>query len=139
LNPFETGVADSEDTDYRTHRAMPRMIASLVVAFFAYIGLALGGGFGAIANTETSSFSAGKSNQPLYQSLRDTARGIVVVERNADAKGSWHDGNAALAPVPPSLSIFNPISQPRDLAGAAPATAVSFRPYLARGPPLVAA
>lgn len=117
---------------------MPRVIASLVFAFFAYLGLALGGGFGAIADNETNSFSAGKNNQPLYQSLRDTARGIVAAERNAEAKSSWHDGNAALAPTPPSLSAFNRSSLPRDHARAPLAASLPFRAYLARAPPLTA-
>jgi uncharacterized iron-regulated membrane protein len=139
LNPFDPGIADSEDIDRRTHHAMPRVIASLVVAFFAYIGFALGGGLGAIANNETNSFSAGKSNQPLYLSLRDTARGIVAAERDAVPKNGWHDGHAALVPAPPSLSLFNPTSQPRDLFEAAPPAAYSMRAYLARGPPITAA
>jgi uncharacterized iron-regulated membrane protein len=138
LNPFDPGIADSDDADRRTHHAMPRVIASLVFAFFAYLGLALGGGFGAIANNETNSFSAGKNNQPLYQSLRDTARGIVAAERNAEAKNSWHDGNAALVPTPPSLSAFNRSSLPRDHARAPLAASLPFRAYLARAPPLTA-
>jgi len=103
LNPFDPGIADSDDADRRTHHAMPRVIASLV-----------------------------------YQSLRDTARGIVAAERNAEAKNSWHDGNAALVPTPPSLSAFNRSSLPRDHARAPLAASLPFRAYLARAPPLTA-
>src|ERR1700712_4727790 len=109
---------------------MPRVIASLIFAFFAYLGLALGGGFGAIANNETNSFSAGKNNQPLYQSLRDTARGIVAAERNAEAKSSWHDGNSALAPAPLSLFSFNSSTPPSDHVRAPLAAYLPFRAYL---------
>jgi hypothetical protein len=136
LDPFEPGFADSEEMEsYETHRAMPRVIASLVVAFFAYIGFALGGGFGAALNTETSSFAAGKTSQPLYLSLRDTARGIVAAERDAAPKGAWHEGAAALLPAPPSLSLLNPPASAHDFADASSAAFLPPRAYLARAPP----
>jgi hypothetical protein len=137
LDPFEPGFADSEEMDsHETPRAVPRVIASLVVAFFAYIGFALGGGFGAALNTETSSFAAGKSTQPLYLSLRDTARGIVAAERDAAPKGTWHEGASALLPAPPSLSLLNPPASAHDYADASPTASIPSRAYLARAPPV---
>jgi uncharacterized iron-regulated membrane protein len=135
LNPLDAGIADSEDADHTTRHAMPRVIASLVFAFFAYLGLALGGGFGAIANDETNSFSAGKNNQPLYQPLRDTARGILASERKSDAGSSWHGGNDVLVPAQSSLFALNLSSQPRDHVRAPRAALLPFRAYVARAPP----
>jgi hypothetical protein len=136
LDPFEPGFADSEEMDsHETTRAVPRVIASLVVAFFAYIGFALGGGFGAVVGTETNSFAAGKANQPLYLSLRDTARGIVAAEREAAPKGTWHGGSEALLPDPPSLSLLNPPASAHDHADASTAASLAPRAYLARAPP----
>ena len=47
------------------------MIASLFVAFFAYLGLALGGGINLAARADAEAFSSGKDSQPLYLALRD--------------------------------------------------------------------
>jgi hypothetical protein len=138
LNPFEPGFADSEEIDsHEMPRAVPRVIASLVVAFFAYIGFALGGGFGGIAGTDASSFAAGKSNQPLYLSLRDNTRGIMSGERDVAAKGTWHDGAAALVPAPPSLPLLATLASVLDVANGSPAAPASPRAYLARAPPAV--
>ncbi len=138
MNPFEPGFADSEEMEsYETPRAVPRVIASLVVAFFAYIGFALGGGFGAVVSTETSSFAAGKSSQPLYLSLRDTARGIVAAERDAAPKGTSHGGADALLPAPSSPSLLNPPASAHNYADASPAASLSPRAYLARAPPVL--
>ncbi len=136
MNPFESGFADNEEADsHRTRHAVPRVIASLIVAFFAYLGMAIGGGFGSVVSTETSSFSSGKSTQPLYLSLRDTTRGIVAAERDAAPKGSWHDGAPALLPAPPTLSLLNPPASASDPADAALAAFLLPSAYLARAPP----
>lgn len=132
----ENGIADSDEINRQPRGAMPRLLASLIVAFFAYLGLMLGGGFGALNSTESNSFSAAKgSQQPHYLSIRDTTRGIVVADRDAEPKASWHDGNAALL-APPVLIAFSH-------SGTAPiavlATRLAFSgavgAYLARGPP----
>lgn len=139
MNPFEPGFADSEEIDiHETPRAVPRVIASLVVAFFAYIGFALGGGFGGLASADTNSFAAGKGNQPLYLSLRDNTRGIISGERDTATKGSWHDGPTALLPAQPTLSILAAPAAELDAADAFPAVSPSPRAYLARAPPITA-
>lgn len=114
------------------------MIASLIVAFFAYIGFAVGGGFGSLASPETNSFSAGRGSQPLYLSLRDTARGIVTAERKAASKNNWHDEGAALPPAPPSLSRLDPTARLHDPVRATPILSRRLQAYLARGPPAAA-
>ncbi len=135
----DDGIADSEETR-QPRGAMPRVMASLVVAFFAYLGLLLGGGFGTFASTETNNFSAAKgSQQPHYLTLRDNTRGIVAAHRDVEPKASWHDGNAGLiaqaTPIAPSYSVaIAPASPASAPAGAQPGNA-----YLAQGPPAVSA
>lgn len=133
----DVGIAESEETSRQPRGAMPRVMASLVVAFFAYLGLALGGGFGSLAGTETNNFSAAKGSQqqPHYLSVRDTARGIVAAERNAEPKASWHDGNAAdLAPVL-IFAYSRRASDLFDATGTRPAKPLGLSAYLAQGPP----
>ncbi|WFS01237.1 hypothetical protein [Rhizobium tumorigenes] len=135
----DDGIADSEEM--RQQRgAMPRVVASLIVAFFAYLGLAFGGGFATFASTEANNFSAAKgSQQPHYITQRDNARGVVAAERNAEPKSSWHDGNATLLALATPIHVFD-----YD-AGCLPALASSLcgpynaPAYLARGPPAVSA
>jgi hypothetical protein len=137
LSLSDIGIAESEETSRQKRGAMPRVMASLVVAFFAYLGLALGGGFGSLAGTETNNFSAAKGGQqqPHYLSVRDTARGIVATERNAEPKAGWHDGNTAdVAPV----LIFAYSRRATDLfdvAASERAEPLGLGAYLARGPP----
>jgi hypothetical protein len=138
LDLYEDGIADSEDAPSGARRAMPRVIASLVVAFFAYLGLAVGGGIGSTA-AEANSFSAGKGPQPLYLSLRDAQRGIVADERSVEPKGAWHDGNPALLAAAPFLPLAAPLSPPGVPSEAAFTALLPFQAYLARAPPLVAA
>ncbi|MET0748598.1 MAG: hypothetical protein ABWY49_10435 [Rhizobium sp.] len=132
----DTGIADSDEISRQNRGAMPRVMASLIVAFFAYLGLALGGGFGTLASTETNNFSAAKgSQQPHYLTVRDTTRGIVIADRDVEPKASWHDGNAA--PLAPPVIIAFSTS---DAAPLAPPAALPIRlqdvgAYLARGPP----
>jgi hypothetical protein len=115
---------------------MPRVMASLIFAFFAYLGLALGGGFGSLASTETNNFSAAKgSQQPHYLTVRDTARGIVATERNVEPKTSWHDGNAALLAPPLIIALSYADATPLTLPAAVPARLENIGAYLARGPP----
>ncbi|MBO9097244.1 MULTISPECIES: hypothetical protein [unclassified Rhizobium] len=135
----DDGIADSEEMR-QPRGAMPRVMASLIVAFFAYLGLALGGGFATFASTETNNFSAAKgSQQPHYIAQRDNSRGVVAAERSAEPKASWHDGNAAL------LAFATPIHTFDYDAGCLPPLASSLsgpgnvRAYLARGPPAASA
>jgi hypothetical protein len=137
LNPFEFGIADSEESDSRTHRADARVMASLFVAFFAYIGLALGGGITLTARADAESFSSGKDNQPLYLSLRDTVRGIVIAERMSAPKGNWHDAGPAALAAPPVLAFLGNNWQPHDAGNAPSRSSVSSNAYHARAPPVV--
>ena len=135
MSPLEFGAADSEDSDHRKHRAGARVIASLFVAFFAYIGLALGGGINLAARADADALSSGKDTQPLYLSLRDPVRGIVVADRLVTPKATWHDiGPATLAALP---SLGYPASswQSNCPDDAARFESPTFRAYRARGPP----
>lgn len=135
----DDGIADSDETRH-PRGAMPRVMASLIVAFFAYLGLALGGGFGTFASTETNNFSAAKgSQQPHYLTLRDNTRGIVVAAGDNEPKASWHDGNAALiaSGMQAAPSPFNAVS-PLSPASSQ-ATDGNGGAYLAQGPPVVSA
>ncbi|MGO4439383.1 hypothetical protein [Rhizobium sp. RAF56] len=137
MNPSEYGIADGEETNNGARPTMPRLVASLVVAFFAYLGLAIGGGFGAAATAETNSFSAGKGTQPLYLSLRDTARGVLASsERDLEPKGAWHDGNDALVPTPTSLILPYTALPTGDALKPLAAELPAPGAYLARGPPV---
>ena len=111
------------------------MIASLFVAFFAYVGLALGGGINLATRADAEALSSGKDSQPLYLSLRDPVRGIVVADRLVTPKAAWQDlGPATLAALPtlgyPATSWLP--SRPKD---AARLESLAFRAYLARAPP----
>lgn len=137
MNPSEFGIADGEETRYGARPTMPRVAVSLIVAFFAYLGLAIGGGLGASATAETNSFSAGKGTQPLYLSLRDTARGIIAsAERDLEPKGAWHDGHDALVPVPVALVFPFGTSAAGDSGKAQPAARLTNGAYSARAPPI---
>ena len=134
----DVGIAESEETSRQKRGAMPRVMASLVVAFFAYLGLALGGGFGSLASPETNNFSAAKGGQqqPHYLTVRDTARGIVAADRNVEPKASWHDGNTADVA---SILIFAYSRRASDLfdpIGAVSDEIPATNAYLARGPRL---
>jgi len=139
LSLSDDGIADSDETRH-PRGAMPRVMASLIVAFFAYLGLALGGGFGTFASTETNNFSAAKgSQQPHYLTLRDNTRGIVVAAGDNEPKASWHDGNAALiaSGMQTAPSLFG-IALP--LSPASPqVTDGNVGAYLAQGPPAASA
>ena len=139
MNPFEFGAADSEDKDNRTHRAGARVIASLFVAFFAYIGLALGGGINVATRADADALASGKDSQPLYLSLRDPVRGIVVVDRLATPKATWHDMGPATLAALPSLGYPATPWQPSHPGNAARLESLAFRAYLARAPPGVLA
>jgi len=140
LSLSETGIADSDEINRQPRGAMPRVMASLIFAFFAYLGLALGGGFGALASPETNNFSAAKgSQQPHYLTVRDTTRGIVASERNAEPKTSWHDGNAALLALPLRIAFSHSDALPPTLPMALPARLQNVGAYLARGPPAACA
>ncbi|TXI90850.1 MAG: hypothetical protein E6Q40_00275 [Cupriavidus sp.] len=135
MSPLEFGSADSEDRDDRTHRAGARVIASLFVAFFAYIGLALGGGINLATRADADALSSGKDNQPLYLTLRDPVRGIVATDRLVTPKATWHDmGSATLAALP-SLGYPATPWQPRHAGDASRPESPTFRAYLARAPP----
>lgn len=137
MNLFEAGVADSDDSKYRTHAAAPRLIVSLLVAFFAYLGLALGGGINPAARAETNSFASGRNSQPqpLYLTLRDTMRGIITAERKPVHKPDWPDsGPAAMAPAAAMLPTDAPCPAWRVQSRSVSATV--FKPYGARAPPL---
>ena len=111
------------------------MIASLFVAFFAYIGLALGGGINVATRADADALASGKDSQPLYLSLRDPVRGIVVVDRLATPKATWHDmGPATLAALP---TLGYPASSWLSIhpGNATRLESLAFRAYLARGPP----
>jgi hypothetical protein len=136
LTPFEFGAADSEETDSRTHRAGARVMASLFIAFFAYIGLALGGGLSLTARADADALSSGKDNQPLYLALRDPVRGIVAADRTVTPKATWHDAGPATLTAIPSLLLFNNASPLRDGNEARPHESFAFRAYLARAPPV---
>ena len=130
----DNGIADSEETQHRG--AMPRVMASLIVAFFAYLGLALGGGFGTLSSAETNNFSAAKgTQQPHYLTIRDTTRGIVAAERNVEPKTSWHDGNAGLLAPPAQIALSYCNATPPTLPAALPTRLQNVGAYLARGPP----
>ncbi|MFT4002575.1 MAG: hypothetical protein QM684_20255 [Rhizobium sp.] len=135
MSPLEFGLADSEDRDDRTHRAGVRVIASLFVAFFAYIGLALGGGINLATRADADALSSGKDSQPLYLSLRDPVRGIAVADRLVTPKATWHDiGPATLAALP-SLAYPTALWRPSHAGDAARLESLAFRAYLARAPP----
>ncbi|MBB6487999.1 hypothetical protein [Rhizobium lusitanum] len=135
MSPFEFGAADSEDRDDRTHRAGARVIASLFVAFFAYIGLALGGGINLATRADADALSSGKDTQPLYLSIRDPIRGIVVADRLVTSKATWNDiGPATLASFPLLEHVARPW-QPRDQASVSLLESAHSRVYLARAPP----
>lgn len=135
----DDGIADSDETSH-PRGAMPRVMASLAVAFFAYLGLLLGGGFGTFASTETNNFSSAKgSQQPHYLALRDNTRGIVAAQRDVEPKASWHDGNAglitqAMPSLPSPSASATPVSHALPQAGTQPGSA-----YLAQGPPAISA
>lgn len=135
MNPFEFGTADSEDKDDRTHRAGARVIASLFVAFFAYIGLALGGGINVATRADADALASGKDSQPLYLSLRDPVRGIVVADRLATPKATWHDMGPATLAALPSLGYPATSWQPSHPGNAVRLESLAFRAYLARAPP----
>ncbi len=135
MSPLEFGIADSEDKDDRTHRAGGRVIASLFVAFFAYIGLALGGGINLAARADADALSSGKDSQPLYLSLRDPVRGIVVADRLVTPKATWHDIGPAILASLPSLDYLATPWQPRHPGDAARLESLAFSAYFARGPP----
>ena len=136
MSPSDLGFAESEEISRQPRGAMPRVMASLIVAFFAYLGLALGGGFGTLASTETNNFSAAKgSQQPHYLTLRDTARGIVAAERDAEPKASWHDGNAALLAPPVLIAFSYSDATLLTVPAALPIRLGRVEAYLARGPP----
>ncbi|ENN84044.1 putative transmembrane protein [Rhizobium freirei PRF 81] len=135
MSPLEFGAADSEDRDDRTHGAGARVIASLFVAFFAYIGLALGGGINLATRADAEALSSGKDSRPLYLSIRDPVRGIVVADRLVTPKATWHDiGPATLASVPLLEHIARPW-QPSDHAIVSRLESAHSRAYLARAPP----
>ncbi|MDL2404895.1 hypothetical protein PY650_04315 [Rhizobium calliandrae] len=118
-----------------TRRAGARVIASLFVAFFAYIGLALGGGINLASRADAEAFSSGKDSQPLYLALRDPVRGIVVADRTVTPKATWHDIGPATLTALPSLGLLsNPWQQP-DRGEAIQRESLAFRAYLARAPP----
>ena len=132
----ENGIADSDEISRQPRGAMPRVLASLIVAFFAYLGLMLGGGFGALNSAETNNFSAAKgSQQPHYLSVRDTTRGIVVADRDAEPKASWHDGNAALLAPPVLIAFSHSGTTALAMPATRPAWSAAVGAYLARGPP----
>lgn len=136
MNPFEFGAADSEENDeIRTRRAGVRVVASLFVAFFAYLGLALGGGINLAARADADAFSSAKDTQPLYLALRDPIRGMVVADRTATPKTTWHDAGPATLPAPSSISLLIRLWQPRDRGEAEQHESLAFRAYLARAPP----
>jgi hypothetical protein len=136
LSPLEFGAADSEDKDDRTHRAGARVIASLFLAFFAYLGLALGGGINLAARSDADALSSGKDNQPLYLSLRDPVRGMVVADRTALPKATWHDIGPATLATAPSFRLLIDLWQPRDRSDVTQPEILAFRAYLARAPPV---
>lgn len=134
----DTGIADSDEMQPRG--AMPRVMASLIFAFFAYLGLALGGGFGALASPESNNFSAAKgSQQPHYLTVRDTTRGIVIADRDIEPKASWHDGNAALLAPPVRIAFSHSDALSPALPAAQPRGLHDVGAYLARGPPAASA
>jgi len=136
LSLSDTGIADSDEISRQNRGAMPRVMASLIVAFFAYLGLALGGGFGTLASTETNNFSAAKGGlQPHYLTIRDTARGIVIADRDVEPKASWHDGNAAPLAPPVIIAFSYSDATPSVPPTALPARLQDIGAYLARGPP----
>jgi hypothetical protein len=135
LSPLEFGAADSEDRDERTHRAGARVIASLFVAFFAYIGLALGGGINLATRADAEALSSGKDSQPLYLSLRDPIRGIVVADRLVVPKATWHDMAPATLSALPTLGYPATSWQVSRPNHAARLESLAFRAYLARAPP----
>ncbi|QND49506.1 hypothetical protein HB780_28850 [Rhizobium lusitanum] len=135
MNPFEFGAADNEENDERKHHAGTRVIASLFVAFFAYLGLALGGGINLAARADAEAFSSGRDSQPLYIAQRDPLRGIVVSDRTALPKATWHDiGPVTLAAIP-SFGLLVSTWQPRDRGDVTRPEIFTFRAYLARAPP----
>ncbi|MDL2401411.1 hypothetical protein [Rhizobium mayense] len=136
MDPFEFGAADSEENDSRmTRRAGARVIASLFVAFFAYVGLALGGGINLAARADAEAFSSGKDSQPLYLALRDPVRGTVVADRTVTPKATWHDiGPATLAALP-SLGFLSNPWRPSDRGVITRHESFAFGAYLARAPP----
>ena len=135
MNPFEFGAADSEENDSRTRRAGMRVVASLFVAFFAYLGLALGGGINLAARADAEAFSSGKDSQPLYLALRDPVRGIVVADRTVTPKATWHDiGPATLTTLPSPGLLINPW-QPSDSSEITRHEFFAFGAYRARAPP----
>jgi len=136
VNPSEFGIADGEETRNDARPTMPRIAVSFIVAFFAYLGLAIGGGFGAAATADTNSFSAGKGAQPLYLTLRDTRGLMASAERDLEPKGAWHDGNDALVPVPVALLFPYAASAAGDSGKTQPAARLTLGAYSARAPPL---
>ena len=136
MNPLEFGAADSEDKDNRTHRAGARVIASLFLAFFAYLGLALGGGINLAARSDAEALSSGKDNQPLYLSQRDPVRGIVVADRTALPKATWHDIGPITLAATPSFGLLIDPWQPRERSDVTQPEILALRAYLARAPPV---
>ncbi|MGZ9722993.1 hypothetical protein [Rhizobium miluonense] len=135
MSPLEFGAADSEDRDDRTHRAGARVIASLFVAFFAYIGLALGGGINLATRADADALSSGRESQPLYLSLRDPVRGTLVADRLVTPKATWHDIGPATLTALPSLGYPATPWQPRHADNVSRLETLALRAYLARGPP----
>lgn len=112
------------------------MIASLFLAFFAYLGLALGGGINLAARSDAEALSSGKDNQPLYLSVRDPVRGIVVADRTSLPKATWHDIGPVTFAAAPSFGLLVDLWQPRDRSDVTQPEIFAFRAYLARAPPL---
>lgn len=111
------------------------MIASLFVAFFAYIGLALGGGINLATRADADALSSGKDTQPLYLSIRDPIRGIVVADRLLTPKATWHDIGPATSTSLPSLERIARPWQPSDNTIVSRLESAHSRAYLARAPP----
>lgn len=112
------------------------MIASLFLAFFAYLGLALGGGINLAARSDADALSSGKDNQPLYLSVRDPVRGTVVADRTAVPKATWHDIGPVTLTAIPSFGLLTDPWQPRDHSEVTQPEIFAFRAYLARAPPV---
>ncbi len=111
------------------------MIASLFLAFFAYIGLALGGGINLATRADAEALSSGRDSQPLCLSVRDPIRGIVVADRLLTPKTTWHDIGPATPASLPSLERIARPWQPSDHVIVSRLESAHARAYLARAPP----
>lgn len=84
---------------FETRRMTGRVVVSLAVAIFAYLGLLFGGNLVLGPARGPNSFSSSsKDGQPLQVSARDVVRGVLAADRKIAQKyATYASGDAAPA------------------------------------------